>query len=131
MHDKPDTTRSNHLPEGSEENGDACSPDPAAPTASKDASVGPVASGTVDGRPVALLRHRIGEFAEVMFIDSGKLAHIQWSEYQPNVPITDGVSQPVGVLVSGKTGATTTISEDAMICPDCGTALLHQPRRRA
>lgn len=35
------------------------------------------------------------------------------------------------MLVSVKTGATTTISEDAMICPDCGTALLHQPRRRA
>ena len=30
------------------------------------------------------------------------------------------------MLVSVNTGATTTISGDAMICPDCGTALLHQ-----
>ena len=49
----------------------------------------------------------------------------------PNAPITDGVSRPVEVLVSVKTGATTTISGKAMICPDCGAALLHQPRRRA
>jgi hypothetical protein len=41
-------------------------------------------SGVVDGRPVKLMRHITGEWAEVWYLDTDTIGSIAWNKYLPN-----------------------------------------------
>lgn len=42
------------------------------------------ADGTVDGRPVKLLRRKPGGWAEIQFMDTGGLSGCEWWEFKTN-----------------------------------------------